>query len=259
MLEAIWNLAHLLEPSLSRTIALEDLAAVAAPPREWPPHGWDLGSERAVRTALRRLTRNPPRDLETDLSRLRDGRRLRSDPESLAPWLERFPEGPWIELFQVNELLTEVRVTEFVTVQLWNSRVLTTGPYTSDLLYAFTAVAETHIRNASGGGWHLHPVEKGRHLGYRLFFDARRTQQDLSWERHGAQGGLNKCPWGDPASDALGSKRSGDLHTACLAAVRRTHITGRGITFRTWAGRFGTPSQGKAFVAHPPVTAPTAW
>jgi hypothetical protein len=106
-----------------------------------------------------------------------------------------------------------------------------------------------------GFGYHLHPLDStGRHLGYKLLFDAEKTQDWLSWESHG-QGAR---PWGSPSSAVLSRATAESLYLAAGRSVRGSIIAPKGMRFPVWARAFERPGK-TAFVAHPLVGAPTRW
>jgi hypothetical protein len=248
MKEAIEDFAARLGPQHLLSGEVDNLKELTSGLNEWPTNSWPLGSEYEASTEMLSITSRALEELEHGSE----------DLES--ELLRRFQTpGRWVELFVVTELLTESRASANASVGLWNSRSIRLQRPGNLLFFALRAVAENHERNAFDVGWHLHPTEGNRHLGYRLFFDSSRTQDDLSWEQHGHRGGLNPYSWGDPRKEVLDEGDARDMHRACLAAVRKVRIAGKGQKFVDWASRFGKPSGKKAFVAHPPVKVPTPW
>jgi hypothetical protein len=179
------------------------------------------------------------------------------DPRGLAEDL--LHPGPWVRLFPVVELRNQVDVSDELSLELWSTRSVrfnlgyrtTTIP---PLMYALRRVSEAETHLTGGLGWHIHPVERGKHLGYRLLFDAAKTQNDLAWEAHSHP----DCrPWGDPAGSVLSKQTSVELHKSAQRAVR-AQSTLRNIKFEVWAGKFVQPG-GATFVAHPPQHQPMHW
>lgn len=204
----------------------------------FPPTGWPLGLEPAASRALIRLLSGDDEPLDGAL-----------DSHILEP-------GPWIDLFHTSELLAEVSMDATQSVRLWNARELRSRARKGVLYLAISAAAHNHGHSM---GWHIHPYNGHQQMGYRCFFDAKRAQSELSWERHGGAGQYR--PWKDPAARVLPAGTSKDLHRACLEAVRSNSVLApRRDPFRSWAARFGIPSR-KAYVAHPPVTngVPKPW
>jgi hypothetical protein len=167
--------------------------------------------------------------------------------------------GPWVQLLRVVELRNRVDVNDELSLELWSTQSVrfNLGHRTSPippLLYAlrFVSEAETHL--TGGLGWHIHPVEHGRHLGYRLLFDATKTQNDLAWEAHSHP---SRRPWGDPMKSILAPGTSVELHKSAQRAVR-AQSTLRKFKFKVWAGKFVQPSSA-TFVAHPPHNQPVPW
>jgi len=225
---------------------LHRLAELAVTVERPSSPGWPLGMEAAAAKALVLLTNDS------------DDHYAAQIPGHERAIAEVFSEGPWVDVFRVTELLVRVRATESITVGLWNVRRLRLPPRprgAAVLFFALRAQAEWHTNPHNG--WHIHPEEDGRHLGYRCFFDATRTQADLCWEKHGEQGGRNATPWLDPAYRVLPSKTAVELHAACLKAVSaQGTLAPRRAGFRVWASRFGQPVRDKAYYAHPPVSPP---
>ena len=205
----------------------------------WPFPGWPPGMELEVSRVLLEATRVADITWEDVQGSGRDLRR-----------------GTWVQLFHVSELLGREERGD-LAVEHWATRPIRTPPFSriNPLFFMLRLHAEAEIHNTDSG-WHLHPTEKGKHLGYRLFFDASRSQQELAWERHG-EGAL---PWGEPPLKVLRRSTATALHDACLAAVRRkSTLAPKRRPFSEWAAMFGRPSAGKAYVAHPPVSVPTPW
>jgi len=181
-------------------------------------------------------------------------------PRSLSPfaWYELEP-GPWVQLFRVVELRNRVEVDDELSLELWSTRSIrfNLGYRTKTippLLLALRLVSEAETHLTGGLGWHIHPVERGKHLGYRLLFDAAKTQNDLAWEAHSQP---SRRPWGDPATNVLPHRTSVSLHRSALRAVR-AQSTFLHKKFKCWAGKFIQPSS-TTFVAHPPHSHPIPW
>lgn len=120
---------------------------------------------------------------------------------------------------------------------------------------AALVIPVTKAEDHEGTGYHLHPMESGKRLRYKLLFDHRRGQDWLSWEDHG-QGRLT---WGDPKRAKLGKKRSKALHAGALNAVLRSgKVYKKGMSFQDWASKFEKPGR-SAYVAAPAVLHPTQW
>lgn len=159
------------------------------------------------------------------------------------------------ELFLVSEPM-DVHEWEGGQCEFWRTRMLRfngLGALNHSLRFArLEAEAENH----GNLGWHIHPMDKaGRHYGYKMLFDASRTQQDLSWELHSHRG--KRLPWGSPEFVVLSEAIAGAIHRACEAAVLKQAVL-RHQSFSDWAARFQEPGN-TAYVAHPPVPIPTKW
>lgn len=167
--------------------------------------------------------------------------------------------GPWVQLLRVVELRNRVDVNDELSLELWFTRSVrfNLGYRTSTippLLYALRWVSEAETHLTGGLGWHIHPVEQGRHLGYRLLFDVAKTQNDLAWEAHSHP---SRRPWGDPAKSVLTQGTSIELHRSALRAVRAQSVL-RNMRFNAWASKFVQPSSA-TFVAHPHHNQPVPW
>ena len=179
------------------------------------------------------------------------------DPSAFAECM--LQPGPWVQLLRVVELRNRVDINDELSLDLWSTRSVrfNLGYRTRTippLLYALRLVSEAETHLTGGLGWHIHPVEGGRHLGYRLLFDAAKTQNDLAWEAHSQP---SRQPWGDPAKSVLAQRTSVELHRSAQRAVR-AQSTLRKIKFKDWAGKFVKPGKA-AFVAHPPQGLPVQW
>lgn len=181
-------------------------------------------------------------------------------PEDLSAFAEDVLQpGPWVQLLRVVELRNRVDVNDELSLELWSTRSVRfnlgyrTGTI-PPLLYALRLVSEAETHLTGGLGWHIHPVERGRHLGYRLLFDAAKTQNDLAWEAHSQP---SRRPWGDPAKSVLTQRTSVELHRSAQRAVR-AQSTLRNIKFKAWVGKFVQPGSA-TFVAHPPHNQPVPW
>lgn len=126
----------------------------------------------------------------------------------------------------------------------------------SNLFRAFAALAFNVAKPENHGcGYHLHPIDQDqRHLGYKLLFDPKHSQQFMSWESHG-QGAE---PWGKPTRKALGSQRAKDLHRGALRSIRGSIIAPKGARFSAWSSQFEKPGA-TAYIAHPTNGAVSHW
>lgn len=173
---------------------------------------------------------------------------------------DAFKPGIWTLAFGVAELRNRVTVDREMDVELWSTRAVRySWMAPGRVLYALraTAVAETH--QIGSHGWHIHPTKHGKHLGYRLLFDATRTQNDLAWESHAHGNAVpgGSQPFGDPALVVLGSSQSKALHGASLHACKGAAKL-RHRPFKEWASLFVNPGS-DTYVAHPAPAAVQLW
>lgn len=238
LIRAIGRLAESLGPDLQGDEPPEWLTALAeaAEVSHWPMATWSPGQEALAARALVECT-----NWLTEVLR----------PTRWDGLADLLPP----ELFLVSELM-DVHEWDGGQFEFWRTRRLRftgLGPLPHALGYVrLNAEAENH----GNLGWHIHPMSKhGEHYGYKMLFDARRTQQDLSWELHSHRG--KALPWGSPQFNVLSNATSQAIHRACEAAVLSQAIL-RHHTFKEWAARFQRPGA-TSYVAHPAPMTPTRW
>lgn len=205
--------------------------------------GWDPLDAASVRRALAadqnavRLT-----DVEDDIVYVRH----RAE-EIRGSWHEASREtaGRWSALF-LRSIFLGYGSSDSASVECWATQAVAPRSRRATLpnamLFALTCEAESH----NGVGWHIHPLDhNGRHLGYRLLFDPKKSQARLAWEAHGRK---LKRPWGEPVRDVLDFSTGRGLYEASIAACRRRSPL-RNQRFPAWASKFVKPGAG-TFVAY---------
>ena len=221
--------------------------------REDCGQGWPSSKEADLRRVLSRAF--PPGHGESS-----------SGHRSVARVLMSRRTGAWRDVFLMHNRVSVASVDgSEAEIELYRSWGVRFNSYvrTSQFLYALRTLAVAESHEQYGQGWHFHLVRGGHRLGYRLFFDSNRTQQDLAWEKHGtghvsAAGG--SLPYGDPGLTVLDAVASRSIHHACLAAARDTSPLRQCQPFAVWASKF-VRSSSDSFVAHPPVQGqvPVEW